>query len=168
MSPPKKETARGESIFGSYGYCLEFLCTCTCIDSYIGCQEPVYCKQAPQRGEHPGGYKQRLKSTFGRSTHGKKSGQVGKYPESTGFLLAILKRQCGGEDIPRPVEPFENAVLNVVLEKHPALKVITFTCKLTKNNEEFGEAAKVGDNVLPGQRRWWFCKICNREKVVLH
>ena len=31
-------------------------------------------------------------------------------------------------------------------------KVITFICKLTKNNEEFGEAAKVGHNVLPGER----------------
>jgi len=52
-----------------------------------------------------------------------KSGQVGKYPESAGFLLAILKRQCCGEDVPRPVK--------------------------AKNNEEFGEAAKVGHNVLP-------------------
>ena len=46
-------------------------------------------------------------------TYRKKSGQVSKDPESACLLLAILKRQCCGEYVPRPVETFGNMLKGV-------------------------------------------------------
>ena len=55
-------------------------------------------------------------------TYRKKSGQVGKDPESAGLLLAILKRQCCGEYVPRPVETFGNVLKGVSTKKKLNLK----------------------------------------------
>ena len=62
----------------------------------------------------PFGYKIGFRVNYRmRLTHRKKSGQVGKDPESTGLLLAILKRQRCGEYVPRPVETFRNVLKGV-------------------------------------------------------
>ena len=67
-------------------------------------------KHQKQKNTLDSGHNKILVSISGRSNHRKKSGQVGKDPEPAGFLLAVLKRQCCGEDVPRPVETYGNAV----------------------------------------------------------